>query len=66
MTPCVRPTRPCQAAPTPVSGSNVWLDVEVLAERYEDLLALSRDESSESEPQEADELEEEASDDLPF
>ena len=68
MTPCTHPTQPCRAVPTPVSSSNVWLDIEVLAERYEDLLALPplEDESSESEPQEADDAEDEASDDLPF
>lgn len=64
MTPCARPTQPCQVTPF---SSALRLDVEVLADRYEDLLALYRDKSLESEPQEeAEEIEEEAADDLPF
>ena len=56
----------CQ--PVPLSTSELWLDVEVLAERYEDLLALPPlvDDPPEDELEETDDAEEEASDDLPF
>ncbi len=59
-----RPTPKCQAMPAPFGSSDIWLDVEVLAERYEALAALSpfKDDPLE----EADEAEEEALDDLPF
>lgn len=59
-----RPTPKCQAAPAPFGCLDLWLDVEVLAERYEALAALSPFEDDP--PEEADEAEEEASDDLPF
>lgn len=57
-------TPECQAALVPFGSSDVWLDVEVLAERYEALAALS---SLEDEPhEETDDTDEEALDDLPF
>ena len=68
MTQFARPTQPCQAAPTPFSGPNLWLDVEVLAERYEDLLALPTlvDDPLEDELEETDDTDKEVSGELPF
>lgn len=57
----------CQAAPR--STSELWLDVEVLAECHEALAALSplEDDPPKDEPQEeTDDTDEKASDDLPF
>ena len=64
MTQFARPTPTCQAALVPFGSSDIWLDVEVLAERYEALAALSplEDESDE----EINDTDEEALDDLPF
>lgn len=59
-----RPTPKCQVTPAPFGSSDIWLDVEVLAERYEALAALSPFEDDP--PEEAKETEEETSDDLPF
>ncbi len=58
-----RPTPKCQAALAPFSSSDLRLDVEVLADRYEALAALSpfADETHE----ETDDIEE-ALDDPPF
>lgn len=59
-----RSSRVCQEPVAAFSPSDVWLDVKVLADRYEALAALSPLDPPEDEPHEADE-EEEASDDLP-
>jgi len=59
-----RLTPKCQAVPASFGSSDIWLDVEVLAERYEALTALSLFEDDP--PEEAEETEEETSDDLPF
>lgn len=66
MTPCARSTQPCKA--TPFNRSELRLDVEVLADHYEDLLALPplEDDPPEDELEETDDAEDEASDDLPF
>ena len=64
MTQFAHPTPKCQAALAPFGSSDVRLDVEVLAERYEALAALSPFEDDP--PEEPDEAEEEeALDDLP-
>lgn len=62
----VRQETKCQAAPR--STSELWLDVEVLAECYEELLALPtlEDNPPEDELEETADADEEASDDLPF
>lgn len=63
MTQCAHPTSKCQAAPAPFGTTDVRLDIEVLADRYEVLAALS---SLEDESQEETVGTEEALDDLPF
>lgn len=64
MTQCARPTPKCQAALASFDTSDVRLDVEVLADRYEALAALS---SLEDEPRvEINDTDEEALGNLPF
>ena len=68
MTQPARSSQACQESIAAFSLSDIWLDVEVLAERYEDLLALPtlEDDPQEDELEEAEDTDEEVSDDLPF